>query len=200
MTLNRSRTSQKYYNMTTWLAICLLDCSSYLPTYLHLPRLVGWWRDTLSVAEFVLFHTELPWAYEGRRVAWKQRPQHSSPQNRENYLEFPGRPKLKESPGFLEKVLEKLTLTCKLTWHILSKVFLVSVAWRTKDVFTCPVLQRFQNIILPAWYSRNYPSPVSFDIIDWTSKPTPAINLKPRYTLKTKLSNEELRKTYTGEF
>ena len=36
--------------------------------------------DTLLAVEFALFHTELPWAYEGRRVAWKQRPQDSSPQ------------------------------------------------------------------------------------------------------------------------
>ena len=31
--------------------------------------------DTLSAAVFVLFRTELPWAYEGTHVAWKQTPQ-----------------------------------------------------------------------------------------------------------------------------
>ena len=50
--------------------------------------------DTLSAAEFVLFHTELSWAYEGTRVAWKQTKRQFSPvKDKENYLEFPDKGK-----------------------------------------------------------------------------------------------------------
>lgn len=63
----------------------------------------------------------------------------------------------------------KFALTWKLTWHILSKVILDFVAWKTRTLFTCPFLHRFQNIILSSWpNSRNHPSPVSYDIINWS--------------------------------